>query len=104
MKSGLMKGELSVIDGWHCCAASNWSVTGALWAGPPKVAAGRSLPPSLTGSQSVSPGNRGRLAINHTAGGYMSIHSILAPDQSTPPGYTTDAVRHHCRVAVATFA
>lgn len=52
MKSGLMKGELSVIDGWHCCAASNWSVTGALWAGPPKVAAGRSLPPSLTGSQS----------------------------------------------------
>jgi hypothetical protein len=51
MKSGLMKGELSVVDGRHCCAAAQQLVTGALWAGPPKVAAGRSVPPP---SQAVS--------------------------------------------------
>lgn len=61
-------------------------------------------PPSLAGSQSVSSGNRGRLAILHKREAGTCLHTLLLRETEVLClGSPLHAVRHHCRVAVATL-
>lgn len=75
-------------------------VTGALWAGPPmwQLAA----PSPLPHKQSVSSGNRGRLAILRTKHAGTCSHTILLREMEVLyQGSPLNAARHQCRVTVA---